>query len=73
MSADIVPFKARRYEAIAISLIKVINSPRTLEPGNGYTDWNVPWRTWLKGSALGAADVGAPAVGATDAPTTTVG
>ena len=26
MSADIVPFKARRYEAIAISLIKVINS-----------------------------------------------
>ena len=33
-------------------VVKVINSPRTLEPGNGYTDWNVPWKTWLKGSAL---------------------
>jgi lipoprotein-anchoring transpeptidase ErfK/SrfK len=53
-------------------VIKVINSPRTLEPGNGYTDWNVPWRTWLKGSALGVAS-GAPAVGQTDAPATTVG
>ena len=26
MSADIVPFKARRYEAIPITKIKVINS-----------------------------------------------
>jgi lipoprotein-anchoring transpeptidase ErfK/SrfK len=33
-------------------IIKVINSPRTLEPGNGYTDWNVSWKKWLKGSAL---------------------
>jgi lipoprotein-anchoring transpeptidase ErfK/SrfK len=37
-------------------VIKVINSPRTLEPGNGYTDWNVPWKQWRKGSALGADD-----------------
>jgi lipoprotein-anchoring transpeptidase ErfK/SrfK len=35
-------------------VIRVVNSPRTLEPGNGYTDWNVPWKQWLKGSALGA-------------------
>ena len=27
-------------------------SPRTLEPGNGYTDWNVSWSDWLAGSAL---------------------
>jgi Uncharacterized protein conserved in bacteria len=34
-------------------IVRVIHSPRTLEPGNGYTDWNVPWHTWLEGSALG--------------------
>jgi lipoprotein-anchoring transpeptidase ErfK/SrfK len=37
-------------------VIKVINSPRTLEPGNGYTDWNVPWKQWRKGSALRSGD-----------------
>jgi lipoprotein-anchoring transpeptidase ErfK/SrfK len=43
-------------------VVKVINSPRTLEPGNGYTDWNVPWKTWLKGSAL-HSDAGAAVSG----------
>lgn len=33
-------------------IVRVVGSPRTLEPGNGYTDWNVSWATWLKGSAL---------------------
>lgn len=33
-------------------VVRVVGSPRTLEPGNGYTDWNVSWRTWLNGSAL---------------------
>lgn len=33
-------------------VVQVTGSPRTLEPGNGYTDWNVSWATWLKGSAL---------------------
>jgi lipoprotein-anchoring transpeptidase ErfK/SrfK len=33
-------------------VIKVVGSPRTLEPGNGYTDWNVSWDKWLEGSAL---------------------
>jgi lipoprotein-anchoring transpeptidase ErfK/SrfK len=33
-------------------IVKVVGSPRTLEPGNGYTDWNVSWNKWLKGSAL---------------------
>lgn len=54
-------------------VIRVINSPRTLEPGNGYTDWNVRWRTWLKGSALGAADTSTPADSPTDAAATTAG
>ena len=33
-------------------IVRVTGSPRTLEPGNGYTDWNVSWAQWLKGSAL---------------------
>jgi lipoprotein-anchoring transpeptidase ErfK/SrfK len=32
-------------------VVQVVGSPRTLEPGNGWTDWNVPWETWLAGSA----------------------
>lgn len=33
-------------------VVKVVGSPRTLEPGNGYTDWNVSWADWTAGSAL---------------------
>jgi lipoprotein-anchoring transpeptidase ErfK/SrfK len=33
-------------------VVKVVGSPRKLEPGNGYTDWNVSWADWLAGSAL---------------------
>jgi lipoprotein-anchoring transpeptidase ErfK/SrfK len=33
-------------------IIKVKGSPREIEPGNGYTDWNVSWAQWLEGSAL---------------------
>lgn len=33
-------------------VVKVVGSPRHLEPGNGWTDWNVSWPTWLKGSAV---------------------
>jgi lipoprotein-anchoring transpeptidase ErfK/SrfK len=33
-------------------VVQVTGSPRTLEPGNGYTDWNVSWSEWLEGSAL---------------------
>jgi lipoprotein-anchoring transpeptidase ErfK/SrfK len=33
-------------------IIKVKGSPREIEPGNGYTDWNVSWAEWLEGSAL---------------------
>lgn len=32
-------------------IVQVVNSPRRLEPGNGWTDWNVPWATWVQGSA----------------------
>jgi lipoprotein-anchoring transpeptidase ErfK/SrfK len=33
-------------------VVQVVGSPRKLEPGNGWTDWNVPWSTWLEGSAV---------------------
>jgi lipoprotein-anchoring transpeptidase ErfK/SrfK len=33
-------------------VVRVVGSPRQLEPGNGYTDWNVSWSEWLEGSAL---------------------
>jgi lipoprotein-anchoring transpeptidase ErfK/SrfK len=32
---------SRRGDVVAVT-----GSPRQLEPGNGYTDWNVPWTVW---------------------------
>lgn len=34
-------------------IVTVVNSPRPLEPGNGWTDWNLSWAQWVAGSALG--------------------
>ena len=33
-------------------VIDVVGTNRPLEPGNGWTDWNVPWEQWRAGSAL---------------------
>jgi len=33
-------------------VVRYTGSPRRLEPGNGWTDWNVTWRDWVEGSAL---------------------
>jgi lipoprotein-anchoring transpeptidase ErfK/SrfK len=33
-------------------VVQVTGSSRGLEPGNGWTDWNVPWAQYVKGSAL---------------------
>lgn len=33
-------------------VVEVSGSPRQLEPGNGWTLWNVPWAQWQAGSAL---------------------
>ena len=30
-------------------IIEVVNSPRAISIGNGWTDWNVPWQTWTTG------------------------
>jgi lipoprotein-anchoring transpeptidase ErfK/SrfK len=33
-------------------VVTIVNSTRSLEPGNGLTQWNVPWEDWRAGSAL---------------------
>jgi lipoprotein-anchoring transpeptidase ErfK/SrfK len=33
-------------------IIKVINTPKNVEPGNGLADWQESWPQWLSGSAL---------------------
>jgi lipoprotein-anchoring transpeptidase ErfK/SrfK len=33
-------------------VVKVTGSNRSLEPGNGWTDWDVSWGQYIKGSAL---------------------
>jgi lipoprotein-anchoring transpeptidase ErfK/SrfK len=32
-------------------VVKVLNSPRQVAPGNGFTDWQESWSQWLQGSA----------------------
>ena len=36
-------------------VVRFVNSPRSLEDNNGWTDWNVDWSEWNKGSALSSA------------------
>jgi lipoprotein-anchoring transpeptidase ErfK/SrfK len=38
----------------------VIGSPRAGVPGNGWTEWFIPWSQWLRGSATGDAVVAGP-------------
>lgn len=33
-------------------VVEVVNSTRELEPGNGWTAWNVSWSDWVAGSAV---------------------
>lgn len=35
-------------------IVKFVGGTRSLEDHNGWTDWNVPWDEWVKGSALPA-------------------
>jgi lipoprotein-anchoring transpeptidase ErfK/SrfK len=32
--------------------VEYTGSPRPIEPGNGWTDWNISWDEWVKKSAL---------------------
>jgi len=33
-------------------IVQVVNSPRTVSPGNGFADWQLSWPRWLANSAL---------------------
>ena len=33
-------------------IVQVVNSPKTVAPGNGYGDWQESWQQWLAGSAV---------------------
>jgi lipoprotein-anchoring transpeptidase ErfK/SrfK len=35
--------------------VEYTGSPRPIEPGNGWTDWNIPWDQWIAKSALKVA------------------
>jgi lipoprotein-anchoring transpeptidase ErfK/SrfK len=35
--------------------VEYTGSPRPIEPGNGWTDWNIPWDQWVAKSALKVA------------------
>jgi len=39
-------------QALRGDVVNFVNGSRTLEPGNGWTDWNVPWESYQQGSAL---------------------
>lgn len=42
----------RFFEATNVGdVVRVKGSPRELDPGNGWTDWNVSWAEWKQGSA----------------------
>jgi lipoprotein-anchoring transpeptidase ErfK/SrfK len=36
-------------------VVQIVNTGRKVGPGNGWTDWNVPWQAYLEGSALHGA------------------
>jgi lipoprotein-anchoring transpeptidase ErfK/SrfK len=48
------------------------NSPRSLEPGNGYTAWEHTWATWVAGSAL-ASPSASPSVSSSGSPSSSSG
>jgi lipoprotein-anchoring transpeptidase ErfK/SrfK len=33
-------------------VVQIVNTGRKVHPANGWTDWNVPWNEYVKGSAL---------------------
>ena len=33
-------------------VVQVLGTERAVRPGDGFTDWNVPWSQWVAGSAL---------------------
>jgi lipoprotein-anchoring transpeptidase ErfK/SrfK len=58
--------------------VEYTNSPRDIEPGNGWTDWNVDWDDWVAKSALKVAPTpsattpSSPATAGTTSPDSTL-
>ena len=43
-------------EGIVLTLFgKYVGTDRTIEPGNGWSDWNLTWAEYQQGSALAPA------------------
>ena len=40
--------------------VEYTGSPRAIEQGNGWTDWNIAWDEWVKKSALKMAPSPSP-------------
>jgi lipoprotein-anchoring transpeptidase ErfK/SrfK len=49
--------------------VEYVNSPRELEQGNGWTDWNVPWDEWVAKSALKTPPTPSPSPSGSATPT----
>ncbi len=53
-------------------IVVVTGTPRPLESGNGWTDWNMSWPQWVSGSALTTAS-GVPASSSAPTPASSYG
>jgi lipoprotein-anchoring transpeptidase ErfK/SrfK len=51
--------------------VEYTGSPRAIEQGNGWTDWNLSWDDWVKKSALKEAPTPTPTPSASASPTPT--
>ncbi|MCW2611343.1 MAG: hypothetical protein JWM15_2589 [Cryptosporangiaceae bacterium] len=54
---NLSPSNARWFFDLAKKgdVVRIVNTGRTVAPGNGWTDWNVPWNRYVEGSALHSA------------------
>jgi len=60
------PADAKWFYGLSLrgDIVTVTGTPRPLQSGNGWTDWNVSWSDWLAGSALnGTGTTGTSAAG----------
>jgi lipoprotein-anchoring transpeptidase ErfK/SrfK len=56
------PADAKWFYALSLrgDIVTVTGTPRPLQSGNGWTDWNVSWSDWVAGSAIdGTSPTGA--------------
>jgi lipoprotein-anchoring transpeptidase ErfK/SrfK len=54
-------------------IVVVTGTPRPLESGNGWTDWNMSWVQWVSGSALNGSVAGTAASSSSPTPPSSYG